>query len=329
MLIHTSGFMSGPCAKAIAALCTAATLACAPAQAANITYGVSFDDPFGLATAFYSDIGTHVGAALNQWSVHLTGTANFDVHVSIDASIDRATGRSLTSGFVLRAGGYDIFEQGMAYELRTGIDANGDLPDIEITLNPHYLANELWFSPNPSDRLTPIAAGRTDATSVFVHEIGHALGFNGWGHAVTGAVPARYASTWDAWVRSGEDGGLYFFGPEAQSVYGGPVPVTNGANFHLGNATGAGVDLVYDVMGGVLFKREHAYEISPLNVAMLNDMGIGVLPWAPPGPQPSPVGSIPEPQTYAMLMAGLMVVAGARGMSERRKQATLPRMSAA
>lgn len=312
---HTSTTARGALVKACLAACAAGALFAAPAQAADITYDVSFDDPLGLGTAFYSDIQAHIGAALNQWTVHLAGSADYDVRVIIDHGVPRATGRSVTSGFFLHFAGYDIFEQGMAYELRTGIDNNGSLPDIEIALNPDYLVDELWFDPTPLDlHDDSVPADRLDATSLFVHEIGHALGFNGWGDGVTGALPAGYASTWDVWVRPDQEGHLHFHGPVAMSVYGGPVPVTNGANFHLGNASGPGADLMYDVMSGVTFVRGHRYAISGLELAMLKDMGVSVLPRAVVEtlPLPIPAGSVPEPEAYALLLAGIVVVAGAR-----------------
>ncbi len=38
----------------------------------------------------------------------------------------------MTSGFVRNDGTCDIFEQGAAYEIRTGIDPNGATPDVRI-----------------------------------------------------------------------------------------------------------------------------------------------------------------------------------------------------
>jgi len=54
------------------------------------------------------------------------------------------------------------------------------LPDGFITIGPDYLANELWFDPNPLARLIPVPSNKTDAGSVFIHEMGHILGFNGF-----------------------------------------------------------------------------------------------------------------------------------------------------
>jgi len=299
------------------AVCMAGALGWAQqAQAAEFSYSITFDDPLGLGATYYNDIHSHIGLALDQWAVHLVGSADYNVHVLIDDSVERATGRSLTSGFFLNFGGYDVYEQGMAYKLRTGIDSNGSLPDIEIVLNPYYLADELWFDPTPADTLEAVDPNRIDATSVFVHEIGHALGFNGWGDALTGEHAPGYASTWDVWVRPDEEGHLYFHGPLAMSVYGGPVPITNGANFHLGNAAGPGVDLINDVMGGVYFARGHRYEITGLDLAMLKDMGIAVQPGSivdvrPLPMPPSPTAPVPEPETVALTLAGLLAVAAA------------------
>jgi hypothetical protein len=123
------------------------------------------------------------------------------------------------------------------------------------------------------------------------------------------STAGNYASTWDAWVRE-EDGTLFFNGPLAQAAHGGPVPITNGINFHLGNA--GGPDLRYDVMGGVSFDREHRYQVSMLDLAILRDMGVPVAPWPPTGIEPFPAPMVPEPSTALLLPAGLLALAAWR-----------------
>lgn len=262
---------------------------------ASMTYSVSFNDPFSQATSLYSAIDSHVAAALAVWGSALGGSANVAVQVDISSATPRATGASVASGFVRAVGSYNIFEQGLAYELRTGLDPNGAAADVVLTFNPNYLANELWFDPNPLLRSATVASNRTDAMSVFLHEFGHAIGFNGWGDAVTGVPPATYRSTWDELV-SFNGANTFFNGARAVSLYGAPVPITYGDNFHLGNLPGPGASLVPDLMNGVLFNRGTRYNVSTIDLAILSDLGVTV---ATP---------VPEPATYAMFAIGLLVL---------------------
>jgi PEP-CTERM motif len=275
-----------------------ATLAVSSASAsAAMTYSVSFNDPFSQATSLYSAIDSHVGAALAAWGSSLTGSADVAVRVDISSTTPRATGASAASGFVRTLGSYNIFEQGVAYELRTGIDPNGAAADVVLTFNPNYLANELWFDPNPLLRTATVTATRTDAMSVFLHEFGHAIGFNGWGDAVTGNPPVDYRSTWDDLV-SFNGANTFFNGARAVSLYGAPVPVTYGNNFHLGNLPGPGASLLPDLMNGVVFNRGARYNVSSMDLAILSDIGVGVVAITP----------VPEPATYAMFAMGLLAL---------------------
>lgn len=300
-----------------AALATAAlagVLAQAPAQAA-LTYSLSIDDPLGAATSFHSQIETHVGAALFQWGSYLGGSANLDVRVDITRDVARAAGTSFTSGYFGSSGGRNIFEQGMAYELRTGIDPNGSAPDVHLLFNPDYLSNVLWFDSDPYARKAQVNASRVDAQSVFIHEVGHALAFNGWSDVNNGSLPATYASTWD--INTSFDGQTVFFnGAQAQSVYGGPVPITAGNNFHLGNLSGPGSDLVGDVMNGVVFNYGNRYNISALNLAMLRDMGVAVVS-DPLLMHYASTSAIAEPETWALWLGGLALL----GSLQRRRRA--------
>lgn len=164
----------------------------------------------------------------------------------------------------------------MAAEIRTGVDPNGATPDVEIDLNPVYANSELWFDPEPLVRTALVDIEHTDAMSTFIHEFGHALGFNGWMNSLTGAYPGSARSTFDEHTTL--DGPNYAFtGTEAMAVYGGPVPLTIGSTTHLGNlAPLPGGDLQGDVMNGLFFYRGSRYDISPVDIAILRDVGLPV-----------------------------------------------------
>ncbi len=241
---------------------------------AAINFSVTFNDPNGDLTAAAGLIESHVVAAGERWAGHLVGDADIEVVIRTSLAIPYAEGRSLTNLFVRNNGTFNVFEQGMAAEIRTGVDPNGADPDVEIEINPGYVYDELWFDPDPYARTATVDVNRTDAMSTFLHEFGHALGYSGWINGTTGTYPSDYQSTYDE--RTSFDGtNFYFNGPEAVAVYGGPVPLTFANVFHVANfAPRPGEDLILDLMNGLVYYRGSRYDIEPLNIAMLRDAGL-------------------------------------------------------
>jgi hypothetical protein len=281
-------------------------LAASPAHA-QLTYTVTFDDPGNTQAAFYDVITSHTLAAGALWDSRIQGPAALQVIVRFPTSIPRATGRSMTTGFVRNNGVYNIFEQGAAYEIRTGADPNGATADIEFQFNPGYLSGELWFDPNPIARTATVPGNRTDAMSVFLHEFGHAFAFNGWRDPFNGSLPGDYMSTWDEFdLFDGEN--FYFNGPRAMTLYGGPLGVTYGNNSHLGNnAPRPGADLVPDLMNGVVFFRGTRYHISEIDWAIAADVGLAI-------------AAVPEPATWALMAGSAFALVGAFTYRRRLKR---------
>ncbi len=277
----------------------AAVLALAPSAGAAVTWDITVDDTGSLA--FYAeDIEANLAAAAAEWSRHLLGSGSIEVVVELDSGLSTASGRSATSTYVGHNGSYHVWEQGMAGEIRTGVDPNGAAHDVEINLSPTYLAHELWFDPDPTSGSALVPPSKTDAYSIFLHEIGHALGFNGWRSMVTGAL-GTYGSTFDELTTfNGVD--FFFEGARAMTVYGGPVPLTRGNIFHVGNHYGRpGWDLREDLMSGVIFERGRRYRISQLNLAMMADMGV-----------PIDFAAVPTPSATALAALALGAVAPRR-----------------
>ena len=293
--------MGGALLKQLRALALISALSIGGPASAAWTYSFDFLGMSPAMRGFEADLSSNITSALGLWARHLAGSAALEIEVVLTDSTLRAGGHSVASGFVRSEGPHQVFEQGVAYEIRTGIDPNGSAPDLRILLNEEYLQQELWFDPEPTRRSTPVLGSRTDAVSVFAHEVGHALAFNGWWNEPLARWPQDVGSPWD--LATYDDGSLrYFTGAKAMSLYGGPVPVTAGNNWHIGNSVGPGSDLLDDLMNGVSFKRGTRYDVSALDLAMLADMGIAL-------------ETIPEPSTVWLLAATL---AGALGIRRFR-----------
>jgi hypothetical protein len=57
---------------------------------ATTNFTVSFDDPGGVFSSYYSQITSHTLAAGADWASHLTGNATLDVIIRFDSSIPTA-----------------------------------------------------------------------------------------------------------------------------------------------------------------------------------------------------------------------------------------------
>jgi hypothetical protein len=185
--------------------------------------------------------------------------------------------RSFSFGQAPQAGKI-VAEQGWASLLRHGRPASGEGSDVEIGFQSAYVIREFWWDPDPSARTAPVPPRRLDALSVILHELGHALAFNGWIDPKSGKNAGSHISTYDRWVRwDGRD--FRFFGPSAAEVYGGPILLARTLNnyHHLGEARAAAATdprLRDDLMTGYHLQWAKRYAVSPLDLAILKDCGI-------------------------------------------------------
>ena len=270
-----------PIAVTIATLCVVATATLLLAQtvSAAITFSVSFDDPDGTYVSYYEDIRLHTLAAGEDWASYVdpTASASLEVEIRFDPLLETATGASTVSVFLENNGTYNIFDFGAAHEIIVGTDPNGVDADVSIVLGTDYLQNELWFDTDPFNRTEDVPANKTEAYSVFTHELAHAFGINGWRDSFDGSLPGDFAAPFDVLTTfDGEN--LFFDGPEAVQIYGAAVPLTFGNNFHIGNRSPRpGSDLIGDLMNGVETLRGIRYPITPLDVAILSDTGLPLI----------------------------------------------------
>ena len=190
-------------------------------------------------------------AAWKQWGNH----GRLDVKLDfLDLNSDTLPFASASNEFFTgrtNQNGTPITQSNVGVEVNTGMDMNGGLPDITITI----ATNMARF-------------GQYDGTSIFAHEIGHGLGFRTeWFD-----FDEDYSTltSWDQFLTfpNGTTGQAFFNGPEAMLVYGGPVPITGYYNATHPDGIGSIMDPSFG-MGEVRF-------VGVLDKAMMHDAGIMV-----------------------------------------------------
>ncbi|MGQ9368819.1 hypothetical protein [Azospirillum sp. ST 5-10] len=174
---------------------------------------------------------------------------------------------------------YDVRQATAAYEITTGIDANGAAPDIIITVNTQAVTEGwFYFDPNPRDR-TPIDEplvpdDQYDFYDVMRHELAHGLGLSGLRDDDTGAIGSTMTvfDRWTIYQGAQPNPAPFFAGPSATMVYGQPVPLVDGNLFHYSTAVGD--------MGGLFEPATHPgtrLDLTALDIAILRDLGLNNL----------------------------------------------------
>lgn len=240
----------------------------------------------GQATnAFMSIIEDQLAAAIEYWGEFINGHFNscIDFHLIFDNQVSSSSGRALTSIFVGRRNGVDVFEENVVHELRTGNDINGGAFDAEIviSLNEFFGLTALprWIDPTPFNRSDDyIPSGYVDLLSNLVHEVGHALGFNaftsGGRPAPTGGDGVQDVTTYEELIDFTAAGGPRFTGQNTVALLGQTLDITNTGTQAIAHYGEAGTFLVAGLMNGVEFRPGERYEIGGLDVAILSDLGL-------------------------------------------------------
>jgi hypothetical protein len=241
---------------------------------AAVPFQIKIDDP-KHEFATYPYVAAAVPIAQKLLSVLFVGKAPIVVDIKPNDQIGTANGQAEWYVTVGSSGGRAIEESGAEYKAATGADNNGSAPEILVQINTtSYLHN-----------YAPMWQNATYMSHVLEHEIMHGMGFIGYrttSGSGYGQLPRGVESVFDSLTSFGAGGNpsvLYFTGPDAEALYGGPVPLTSlgaadktGENFyHLGNPAGRpGSNLLNDVMNGIAFANVPP---SNMDLAVLADLG--------------------------------------------------------
>jgi hypothetical protein len=237
-------------------------------------------------------ITRNLQVAVAMWARCFHSNAEVAIEVTFDPTADRAGGSSKGNGeFGLsqRYSNKTVVMEGAAYEI-AGL-GTPSIAGISIALPINdYLTNGIWFDPDATRGSQEVPDGkRVDAVTLFLHEMAHALGFNGflvqpkntpadrWG------PPAHnYVSRYDEQVeRVGNH--FFFAGPSATGENDGRmVPLSdhrkcNNDYHHIGNDAGPCPVGRSDLMTGYPWKTGFRYAISRLDLAILKDVGLPVV----------------------------------------------------
>ncbi len=240
----------------------------------TFAYTITVDDPSHAVDDAL--LAANMKAALDAWSVYLAGSRAGAIDILLGITTtggadELGEGGSEVAVRVGANGARDVFQSGAASELATGVDPNGAEDDGGIDLASAALS-QIWFSATPGASSPP--RGQYDGLSILEHELGHVFGIDGF-RSDSGALPADSESSWDRLV-SVIGRTATFTGAHAVALYGAPVPVTTTydsgeAYYHVSNSLrDAATD---DLMSGTGLPSATVRSISPLDVALLDDVG--------------------------------------------------------
>ena len=219
-----------------------------------------------------------VEAAALWINSYVQGTGKVAIEINFDPVIPTMSGASVsdrTTGNVMAANGhsYHLSQEGVAAEMRDGVDVNGSTSDAVINIGTTNLNRYYWFDSTLATA-NDIPSNKTDGFRVLLHEMLHTLGFNGW-LANDSAYTGDTISAYDSFLVQ-SNGRTFFTGAEAEKAFGGPVPVSN---THLGDSTsfaqgilnGLSTLMSYDSV-----PNGNRITLDPVVIGVLRDLGYTV-----------------------------------------------------
>ena len=274
----------------------------APAVAAPPHSLVSFGFTYGAGSQYWTP---EARSALESTAASLASYLVVGTPVTITVNVSGinspSSGTLAYASVNFAGGGAGFYRTVVQSEIITGVDANGGAADASITYNWSYP----WALGNS------VTGSEYDFKAVALHELLHTVGIlTGTGGNPTGAD--RNWTTYDSFLATatgipaigddfrivgglvgnftGAGGGLYFAGPNAVAVYGGPVPLYTPGTWSEGSSVSH-----VDQLAGYVMNPFSGYGLgtrilAPVEIAMLRDLGYTVRD---------------QPLVYAILLIGL------------------------
>lgn len=251
------------------------------AAAQGLDYQVDYSDPGNYAGTLKPAILADMNTAMQSYAQDIHGSGTLVVQLNIVAS------GQTNAGELADGGPADLVQQGTLdgralelpsslYELETGQHVLGTAADIIVNV-PSSALGEIYFDPNPAagDSIASVVPQEYDGITIFRHELTHGLGFISLRDPSTGTLGGM-ETEFDHYSSFSSTGADYFTGPQAEAVYGGPVPLTtiqNGEQYsHLGNDPNG--PLAQDLMAGTGIANGVTHPVSALDLAILQDVGV-------------------------------------------------------
>jgi hypothetical protein len=227
-------------------------------------------------------------AAANRVSEYIVTATPVTITYNVTGINDPSSGYLAWAGTSVPSTAPGFYDSVTAKKIQsaTHIDGNGATADGDITWNFAY----------PYEYADDQALNENDFQTVAMHELMHTLGFLSF-VGPAGSNTNQYWFAYDKFIvnsagarvigddfrfntaynsnLSGANGGLYFGGPNAVAVYGGPVPVHAGSEDHLRGATFTGTNR--KLMTPTITTGKTLRTISPVEMAILKDLGYTVV----------------------------------------------------
>lgn len=277
---------------------TAGTIPAGAPQAATtggFQFSISLNDTAGLGS-LDTGIVADLGQALRDWGQYVTGAGVVRVQLNIaplGASNLLANTAPTANAPAGTLDGRTLGQPAAIHMLTTGMALAGTASEITISLNSNAVPL-LFINPTP-ETAGAIPANQYDLTTVFRHELAHGFGMTGYTGS-DGSI-GGLETLFDHYIQQTANG-AFFTGPTAESVYGGPVPLTttNAPEnyYHLGSS--AADPLAADLMGGFGLPAGASLPISHLDLGILADVGLPLVCYLRGTRILTPLGEVPIEQ---------------------------------